>query len=614
MAGSWRSDAALTRRAARVLGLVLGLAVHVAVAAAPLEPRGVVHRLGTPAGYATVRELDTTSSRLGGITKPIVSGTSARSVELELDDLPPGRLSLSVGLTPTQRGHGPMRCEARLAGRERRLLATLALDGESPRWASADVPLTPARGTRLVMDCDGADGSTVTWAQPVFVPAARSGPAPLIVVISLDTLRADHVSGFGAPAGATPALERIGREGIRFTDATAEGTWTIPSHFALFYGRLYGYPSQRGPAKGLAQLLAERGFVTAAFTGGGYVGAFFRFHLGFDHFVEYDARSYGGSDIRALPDELDDALHWIERFDGTPLFLFLHTYAVHELTPEEADWAARHVDLAQQVPGVALIVKARALYADLVRRTDATLEPLLARLRALSNERPVLLVVLSDHGEAFGEHGNFRHGDEGPRVTLHDEVIRIPLLVWGPPMVAASLTSSRPTMLGDVAPTILEAAGLRMPPTMSGTSLWKRSARDATSEPALRDGGVGSVSRGARGWALRSASYKLIFEQAPGRPPHVELYAIRRDPAERRNLASRYPRAVAALTRRLSRRVTSLTGAVGSDGLPPRCPSCGYHDMAAFWDGILGTAATPTDPMVDAATRERLRALGYTDH
>jgi arylsulfatase A-like enzyme len=160
--------------------------------------------------------------------------------------------------------------------------------------------------------------------------------------MSLDTLRADHVSGFGAAPGATPALERIGREGMRFTESMAEGTWTIPSHFALLYGRLYGFPPARPPLRGLAQLLADDGWATAAFTGGGYVGAYFRFHLGFDRFAEYDASRDGGSDIRSLPEVLADAERWIAQFAAAPSAVFIHTYAVHELTPEEMRWLEEH--------------------------------------------------------------------------------------------------------------------------------------------------------------------------------------------------------------------------------------------------------------------------------
>ena len=95
--------------------------------------------------------------------------------------------------------------------------------------------------------------------------------------------------------------------------------------------------------------------------------------------------------------------------------------------------------------------------------------------------------------------------------------------------------------------------------------------------------------------------------------PRAELYALSRDPGERRNLAHRHPRAVAALRRRLARRVAGLTGTVQSGPLPT-CPLCLYSEMGAFWDGALMRAAGGEESVIDAATRERLRALGYAGH
>ena len=607
MAGSWHNEA---RRPLKTRALVVLLsALCPAVARGASEPVRVdqpVRRLGASAGYVTI----------GSVTRPVLVAEPTGSAKIGLDGVPAGELHLAAGIAPD----GPpvparVECEVSVTGSRRRAIATLRLEGGSNTWSVAAAPLEPTRGERLAMDCVAARGvrPRIVWAQPLLVPTPQATAAPLIVVISLDTLRADHVSGFGAAPGATPALERLGREGLVFTQTAAEATWTVPSHFSLFYGRLYGFPPASPPARGLAQLLADHGYVTAAFTGGGFVGAYFRFHLGFDHFAEYDARRFGGSDVRALPTVLSDARAWMEWFDGAPLFLFVHTYAVHELTKDEIDWAAHHslgLGPGVFVPTSAQIANARDLYGRLVGQTDRLLEPFLATLRDVARRRPVLLVVLSDHGEAFGEHGNFRHGDEGPRVTLHDEIVRVPIIVWGPSQVAAGAVSARPTMLSDVAPSILAAAGVPAASTMTGRNLWEVWSGAVSPEPPRQP----SVSHGARGWALRSSSYKLIFEQSPGAPRHVELYALKGDPRERHNLAAGHPRAVAALTRRLSRRITSLTGAVAPAGAPPACPLCRYDEMAAFWDQTVSATPPKAEPGVDAATRERLRALGYTDH
>jgi arylsulfatase A-like enzyme len=466
------------------------------------------------------------------------------------------------------------------------------------------------------MACRNASGTTmpIAWARPLFVPTANT-PAPLVVIVSLDTLRADRVSGFGAAAGATPVLGRLGREGVRFIETMAEATWTIPSHFALFYSRLYGFPAERPPLRGLPQVLADHGYVTAGFTGGGFMGAFFRFHLGFDHFAEYDAHDFGGSDVRSLPHVLDDAERWMRTFSDVPLAMFVHTYAVHELTPGEQTFREERPDrpLGEQFdPSPAQVAAARRLYDELVVETDTILGPFFERLRAVAAERPLLLIVLSDHGEAFWEHQNYRHGDDGPRVTLHDEVTRVPLIVWGPKIVAEGVVSRRPTMLIDVAPSILAAAGIPRPTTMMGQDIWSSWSLATAGGDDGAGAGAPSVSRGARGWALRSRSYKLIAEAVDGAPTRFELYDLRRDPQERRNLAARNRRATEALRWRLTRRVAGLTGTPLAVELPV-CPLCKYEDMEAFWDGALMQAAGGDREAIEAATRERLRALGYAE-
>jgi len=606
MAGSWRSDRCRPGTASCALVLGALLATDALGVAEPLRVEHPVRRLGVRAGYL----------KLGGVTKPVLAPNAAGRVEIGLDDVPAGRLHVASGILPGKRRlSGRYRCEVSLSGRVRRSLATVEVVGGRDAWVATSVPLDGTRGARMVLECPkaGAARRRIAWAQPLLVPEEPVPAQPLIVVVSLDTLRADHVSGFGAPAGTTPALARLGSEGIRFVHTTAEATWTLPSHFSLFYGRLYGFLPSNLPAQGLAQLLAEHGYVTVALTGGGFMGSLFRFHVGFDDFAEYDAHLQGTSDVRMLPAVLADVRAAIARFDGAPLFLFVHTYAVHELTPKERAWASRrNGDLAQAPPSPALIRWARDFYGGLVRKTDRVLAPFLMELRRAARERPVLLVVMSDHGEAFGEHHNFRHGDDGPRVTLHEEVVRVPLVVWGPSMVARGVVSSRPTMLSDIAPSILAAAGIPKGATMTGENLWPLMSVDASGDgpvPSWR----ASISRGTLGWVLRSTSHKLTFELCAVGPCRLELYALDRDPEERRNLAKSHPRAVAALIGRLSRRVASLTGVLGMEGMPPMCPLCGYDQTAAFWDQVLSEARVDERPGVDAATRERLRALGYAD-
>jgi len=263
-------------------------------------------------------------------------------------------------------------------------------------------------------------------------------------------------------------------------------------------------------------------------------------------------------------------------------------------------------------PTPARIAEARRWYRRLVRRTDRMLAPLFDDLRREALRRPVALVLVSDHGEAFGEHDNFRHGDDSRHVTLHDEIVRVPLVVWAPGIVAPG-TSRRPTMLLDVAPSLLSAAGSAVPPSMVGTDLWplwRAGNAGAGARQAVHRGGGGSVIRGARGWALRTASRKLIVE-ADG----IELYDLKRDPAERRNVAHRYPRAVSALRSYLSRRLTRLTRAPRAFGDElPACPFCSSADLMPYFAMVRASQRPERwEVPIDDDTRDKLRALGYVD-
>jgi arylsulfatase A-like enzyme len=560
----------------------------------PLAPTAGVVRLGPSAGAFAI---DRVTRPLAAVDAPfeiaLAAGTS-------------GVLRVAAGLVPPVSAAAV--CEV-TRGAGGAPLASLALDRRTA-WVEAEIVLERARGPlRFACRPVGTAMPRFVWARPVLMPqpGRASGPEPLVVVISLDTLRADHVPGFGAPAHWAPGLARLADEGRRFVDTTAQGTWTIPSHFALFFSRLYGLPLGEHRLANLAEALADRGYATAAFTAGGFVAASFGFGQGFDLYVEHDsAHRFGGSDLLALPELLGMVESHVDRHAQAPLFLFVHTYAVHQQTLDEVEWSVRYAAFAPLSIGPDRVAEARRLYRRLVRRTDRALRPLLDRLRRESATRPVVAVVLSDHGEAFGEHANFRHGDDDPSVTLHDEVVRVPLIVWGPGIVPPG-ASRRPTMLLDVGPSLLDAAGIAIPPSMVGTSLAPLWAAGDESG-VVRSGGA--LSRGARGWALRTASRKLIVETDV-----LELYDLERDPGERRNVAHLYPRATAHLQHRLWKRVALLGGLRHAPGeLVPGCPLCAPTDLFAFFQLVTAAQHRGMQAIeVSAETRERLQALGYVD-
>ena len=568
-----------------------------------LSPVAGVRHLGQTAAYEKVDRVSKTA--LAAREGP---------VSVDLASLPPSRIHVAAARADLESAAeaAAIGCSVRItrARGPSEPLLTFELPAGEPRWIDAAASAPAVESGALLLDCEGADGKRppVVWARPLAVPLHTSRAAPLIVLVSLDTLRADHVTGFPGAADLTPNLGQIGDEGMRLLDPTSEGTWTLASHYSLLFSRMYGFPVDSKPLTSLAQALSDGGFVTTAATGGGFMGAAFNYHLGFDHFAEYGT----GTDDLSLV--LADLLPAIRRFEDAPTFVFLHTFAPHELPPNEVAWHEKFGAFATFRPNPRQVEMARAFYAGVVRRTDAKLAPLFDELRGISEIRPVLLVVVSDHGDAFGEHRNFRHGFGDRHVTLHDEVIHVPMIVWGPGVISAGQSSRRPAMLIDVAPSILAATGIAPPGSMRGTNLWpvwsKRNADDVS--PTL-----GSVSHTQGAWSLRTATEKLIVAMAAGGGARFQLYDLASDAGEQDDLSASRPDDVAAMSARLRRRLAELgVPAPPKDTDFPTCPHCGWQGRKIFWQQALENEAVDgaeAPGEMDAETLQRLRDLGYVD-
>jgi arylsulfatase A-like enzyme len=536
----------------------------------------------------------------------------------------PTLLEVAAVTTEAKEANGPVHCRAEVAIGDSSPPLILGVDvSREKRWTerSLSVPSAPA-GATLTLSCDE---STVVWAQPLLLPAAA--PAPLVVLLSLDTLRADHVTGFAEPAIPTPALAAIGGEGLRFRAAASPYTWTYPSHFALFYSHLYGFSPARRPLIGLAEALGNAGYATAGFTGGGFVGAEYHFERGFDRYAEYDSASVDGNEIAVLPSVLADAERWIDGHAASPSFLFLHTYAVHQVPPGEREQKDYGFLVSGQGVTPEKAETARRFYGDLVGRLDAALTPFFDRLRRLAAERPVLLVVLSDHGEAFSEHHNFRHGSSGSLVTLHDELVHVPMMFWSPGIVKPGRESKHPFSLLDVAPTLYAALGVKAPAGVEGRDFWPLVADEwgqtlaglqsdwSDAVVSYRDTGMDAPAA----WSMRTAELKRIVSPS-GFPGVVtnEVYDLAADPAEKVDLAAqdRVGSAATAMDElgKLLRRL-GVAGEAAVDGFPV-CPDCALERRRAYWasvlpDGALAPRGGDTEPELDPDTRKRLQALGY---
>jgi len=408
-----------------------------------------------------------------------------------------------------------------------------------------------------------------------------------VVLVSIDTLRADHLGLYGYPLPTSPAIDRLGADAIVFREAIVTAPSTLPSHASLFTGLL---TSQHQAETGtrtplptsvttLAEVLSGVGFATAAFTGHGQLDPTFGLDQGF---TVYENRAQ-----RSLQEAVDDGLAWVDGLDDERFFLFLHTYDVHAPyqpsdealqrlgPPPDSDLPVvvqqRLIDLLNGGmfglqafgPGDAAHV-ARSYDGEIVE-VDAAVGDLVQGLEDGGLLDRVVLVVTADHGEEFGEHGNVgMHAH-----SLYDEVLRVPLVVRLPGAALAGTTVAPQVRSIDVAPTLLDLVGVEFDMGATGSSLLPLLAGDE------RHGRVALASRlrdTGRTFALRTQRWKLL----EGR-----LFDLGRDPGETVDVADRHPLAVQALS-------------------------------AALADLLALPAVEGAGPVeLTDALRERLRALGY---
>jgi arylsulfatase A-like enzyme len=393
----------------------------------------------------------------------------------------------------------------------------------------------------------------------------RCAPAPRladnVILISIDTLRRDHLGCYGYQRATSPNLDALCREAAVFDQAIGQAPSTLPSHASMLTSLL---PNQHGASFAnrralpgevvtLAEVLKERGFRTAAFTDGGQVAYRWGLHQGFDVW----------KDNQTSPDTFDrvvrQGLAWLDEPPApeAPFFLFLHTYEVHHpYTPSAED-----LELVGAAPydgrlgdGVEIRELSRinegldvadaedrafieAAYDAEIRSMDRALGRLLGALRERGLLERTLLAFTSDHGEELGEHGSVGWHSH----TLFDELLRVPLLLRFPDERWSGATIQRQVRLIDVAPTVLGALGVAPPSEWQGMSLL-RLLRGEEPEPLLAVSELDQPGdRTVR--SLRTGRWKLYRDQ---------LYDLRLDPEELYDASSGHLDLIEALRARLA--------------------------------------------------------------
>ena len=431
---------------------------------------------------------------------------------------------------------------------------------------------------------------------------------PNLVVVSIDTLRADHLTAYGYERSTSPEISRLASEGVLFEQAFSQSPKTATSHMSLFTGvyppahRVANWGERRvrrlsDDVPTLATLLARSGYRTQAHTEGGNVSARLGFDQGFEIYREHRG---AGSTF----EEAGQALEHLARDENgarTPFFLFLHTFEVHDPYVPPARFADQFVDPSYSGDIVGSKMELELLAgggnywarheeywsrvdrndpADLqhlkdaeILFTDSQFATFRERLRKLDLEEETIVVVLSDHGEEFLEHGGFLHN------ALFQEILHVPLIFRFP--AGLGLPSGRRVQdvvrLVDVVPTLLEVMGLSAPEHLQGASLLPL----IEGEETLARSVFSQWLAGGRIVSLRVGDWKYIRVKRD-----EQLFDLSRDPKESVD--------------RLSERQEVLAG------------------MQAQVDEIIGQsyafaeAQTPArSPELDRETREQLEALGY---
>ena len=371
--------------------------------------------------------------------------------------------------------------------------------------------------------------------------SGRDASGMSLLVVTLDTTRADAVGLYGGPGDVTPNLDALGRDGIVFEECYTPVPLTLPAHASLFTGRdpiahlvrNNGTYVLGGSERTLAELFRDRGFRTAAVVASFTVASKFGLDRGFETYdedFESDSAFLNFQTEIAADRVADKFVAWLDRKPDGPFFAWVHFYDPH--FPYRA-----HPEL----PGPA--ASSWDLYLGEVRFMDHHLGRLVEALRARGLDDGTVIVVAGDHGEAFGEHGEYGHG-----IFCYEESLRVPLVFHSPRLFPVARTVAARASLIDVMPTALDLFGLEAPAAVQGRSL--RAALEGRPleprDPLYFESLFGAEENN---WApltgLIAGGLKYVSL------PEPELYDLGKDRRESLNLAAERPGEARAMDRRL---------------------------------------------------------------
>jgi choline-sulfatase len=544
----------------------------------------------------------------------------------------PANAHLHFGMGTTAKD-SPVKFRVSVEGESGDLFST-ALD-HPDQWEDSDVDLSRLGGRTVKLQLrteSGRAGDVALWANPLLTTPAKK-TRPNILIYTIDTLRADHSSLYGYARNTTPFLKKLGASGVVFEDCQAQSTWTktsIASLMTSLYSFTHGIVSDADTIPSGASTLAEQlraaGYVTASIVSSPFVGRATGLERGFDYLLEYpvvarqvNPQTDRGTDSAALNKVV---FPWLDLHHDEPFFLYAHAtdpHAPYEPPPpfealfanpadtatfnrEYSGFRTNHENGGGVVisPGIcrkagidsdSFIRQAADRYDGEISHNDHSLELLVSKLKQLGVLENTLIIVVSDHGEEFWDHGWTAHGH-----TVYQELTHTLLLMWNPALFPTPRRIREPVQLIDVMPTVLDLLGLKTPPVVEGQSLapltrghiFKRRGLVVASRfAAVRKEGL-VPENAVDDFAIMDARWKFIYRNKAAKAgvKKVELYDRVADRCERHDISAQHPAEVEGMVSTLSQWIESQNKV----------------------RSIIGHAGRS---QLDEQTLERLRSLGY---
>jgi len=444
--------------------------------------------------------------------------------------------------------------------------------------------------------------TTMVLAAGGCLPARPDEPLQGAVLIVLDTVRADHLSGYGHSQPTSPNLDGLAKAGVLFERAVSCAPWTRPSVAAILTGR---YPATPWGDEVVAASVVERirgaGYATAGFTEGGFFTRKFGMDRGFETYAEERGAIVAPQPGGGIANTFRQAEAWLASHKADRFFLLIHTYEPHapyvhrdfaEGMPMGAIGERFSIDLLDRLQSGELTLSrpeieyVRALYEGDILNSDHFVGRFRGVLRELGLDERTLLVVTSDHGEEMADHAPANIGDHGH--SLYDDLLLVPLIVYDPRAPKAGTRVRTQVRTIDVLPTITDLLGLPADPDLDGASLTPVMAgADVADRPAIS----GWNRKGRLRASLRDGRFKYVtvLDDPTVRrpvlvsPPDHELFDLARDPGEKTNLHAAEPERARAM----------------------------HASLMEARARMRRSEAGPSPAGVDREAEERLRSLGY---